>query len=194
MAALQPIYLAFAMRGPSKKAIIAMTSRDGAPKYFGVLKKNVNQISVSDIHNGAKIDFVFVLFLNSQIWPLCSQFTWPLQWEVRQKRPLLPWPRGTVPPNTLVSWKKVNQISISDIHTGAEIDFDILFQIDVHSQIWPLCSQFTWPLQWEVRPTGYDLEGWCPKILWSPEKNVNQISVSDIHNRAISNFNVLYQI
>ena len=39
-----------------------MTSRDGSPKYFGVLKKNVNQISVSDIHNGAKIDFVFVLF------------------------------------------------------------------------------------------------------------------------------------
>ena len=43
-----------------------------------------------------------------------------------------------MPPNTLVSWKKVNQISISDIHIGAEIDFDILFQIDVHSQMWLL--------------------------------------------------------
>ena len=40
-----------------------MTSRDGAPKYFGVLKKNVNQISVSDIHNGAKIDFVLFFAL-----------------------------------------------------------------------------------------------------------------------------------
>ena len=39
MAPLQPIYLAFAMRGPSKKVIIAMTLRDGAPKYFGVLEK-----------------------------------------------------------------------------------------------------------------------------------------------------------
>jgi hypothetical protein len=40
-----------------KKAIIAMTLKDGAPKYFGVLKKRVNQIKVSDIHHGAKINF-----------------------------------------------------------------------------------------------------------------------------------------
>ena len=38
------------------------------------------------------------------------------------KRPSLPWPRGTVPPNTLVSWKKnVNQISVSVIHNEARI-------------------------------------------------------------------------
>jgi hypothetical protein len=58
-----------------QKAIIAMTSRDCAPKYFGVLKKNINQISVSDLHKEAKINFEF--FVNLQIWPLYSQFTGP---------------------------------------------------------------------------------------------------------------------
>ena len=115
---------------------------------------------------GPKLILLLFCFLHLQIWPLCSQFTWPLQWEVRQKRSLLPWPWGMVPLNTLVSWKKVNQISISDIHTGAEIDFDILFQIDVHSQMWPLIylafamggpSNRPWP--WGTVPQN-TLESW----------------------------------
>ena len=88
-------------------------------------KKNVNQISVSDIHKDAKINFDF--FVNLQIWRLYSHLLDLLQWEVHKKAIIAMTLKDGAPKYFGVLKKRVNQINVSDIHHGAKINFDTLF-------------------------------------------------------------------